>query len=89
MRAVDLSATPCAAENNATVTVNVRRNEKSPVFEREGGLYEASVKEDLGENNRVTTVRARDNDSQVGKRSRFSEATRPKCFQSSLLVISF
>ncbi len=46
------------------MTVNVRRNEKSPVFEREG-QYTATISETLGENNRVGSVRARDDDSQV------------------------
>lgn len=68
MRATDLSPTPCTSENNATVTINVRRNERSPVF-AEDGMYEATVREDLGENNRVTAVRARDDDAQVSTRA--------------------
>ncbi len=46
------------------MTVNVRRNEKSPVFEKEG-QYTATISETLGENNRVGSVRARDDDNQV------------------------
>ena len=64
VQATDSSPTPCASESNATVTVNVRRNERDPVFENDG-QYEVTIKENLGENNRVTTIRARDGDSQV------------------------
>ena len=64
MRATDSSPTPCASESNATVTVNVRRNERDPVFENDG-QYTVTIKEDLSENNRVTSLRARDGDSQV------------------------
>ena len=64
VRATDSSPMPCASESNATVTVNVRRNERDPVFENDG-QYEVTIKEDLRENNRVTTIRARDGDSQV------------------------
>ena len=64
VRATDGSPMPCNSESNATVTVNVRRNEKAPVFEKEG-QYEVTIREDLRENNRVTSIRASDGDSQV------------------------
>ena len=54
----------CQADRNATVKVQVTRNENPPVFEKEG-QYSASIKEDLGTNNRVTSVKAADRDTRV------------------------
>lgn len=55
---------PCMASRSANVKITVTRNEFAPVFS-ENGQYQATINEDLSNNNRVTGVQARDNDQRV------------------------
>ena len=55
---------PCLANRPATVKIQVIRNEFSPVFS-ENGQYSAKIDETLGNNLRVSSVRANDRDQRV------------------------